>query len=605
MAGILDFLQSPDAQLGIGLLAAGGPTTDPNRTSFGQRLQGAMQGMDAQAQQALKNKLLQSQINENTSQDAMRKQQLAMAQRQMAMQNQLLGFDPNPTMATPASTASASGVMPTTPPVAGAAPTIPNGSGSSVAGMPSALPQQSAGTLDAMSKQYGIPAEALKYDLVFNGGKGIAEMVAKRGTPDMQVANGYAYDKNKLQSGTFLPQLNMSQDGKASMVQIGPDGQPVVSAPRGAVDTYSAYQGAQANYKPIKVYNPATQREEFTSEGAVVGGGVPRALMQRTGNPMIDAVIQTESGGNPNAVSSKGAQGIMQVMPTTNAAPGFGVAPAKDGSEAERVRVGQEYLAALSQKYQNPTLAAIAYNWGPGNTDAWLKAGGDYAKLPPETKNYVSAVMTRTAVNGLGQGQPATQVAAAPAGNMAAGPSVGETNAAAADKEYQTNVAKDQVEQRKSIMNAGFVAPSKIAKLQQIDKLLGDFEGGKLSQTGVDFASAMNSLGIKVDKNLPNKEAAQAMSREIALSLRNPAGGAGMPGALSDADRNFLSSMTPDIGQTAQGRKQIITSGIAIEKRNQQVSDFARKYEAKYGKLDNGFYSQLSAWSSANPLFAQ
>lgn len=175
----------------------------------------------------------------------------------------------------------------------------------------------------------------------------------------------------------------------------------------------------------------------------------------------------------------------------------------------------------------------------------------------------------------------------------------------ATDKEYKTGVVKDEVEQRKTIVSAGFQAPSRIAKLQQINTLLGDFEGGKLSQAGVDFASAMNSLGIKVDKNLPNKEAAMAMSREIALSLRNPAGGAGMPGAMSDADRNFLQSMTPDIGQTAEGRRKIIQAGIAVEERNRQVADFARKYEKKYGQLNNDFYSQLSQWSSANPLFGK
>src|SRR3954469_17136041 len=107
--GILDFLQSPEAQMGIGLLAAGGPSTTP--MNVGQRVQMAMQGMTANEQNKLKLKLMQSQIDENSSQDAMRKQQLAMSQRQMAMQNQLLGFGDTPS---PTATAAASGVMPTT-----------------------------------------------------------------------------------------------------------------------------------------------------------------------------------------------------------------------------------------------------------------------------------------------------------------------------------------------------------------------------------------------------------------------------------------------------------------------------------------------------------
>ena len=134
------------------------------------------------------------------------------------------------------------------------------------------------GKIDEWAQQLGIPRDAIIADYMKNGGKGIAEMILKRGTPDMQVTNGYAYDKNKLGSG-FMPSLSTSQDGKTSMVRIGQDGLPVVSSPQGALDTYNSYQGAQAAFKPIKIYNPATGREEFTNERAVVqqpqhsGGG--------------------------------------------------------------------------------------------------------------------------------------------------------------------------------------------------------------------------------------------------------------------------------------------------------------------------------------------
>lgn len=112
----------------------------------------------------------------------------------------------------------------------------------------------------------------------------------------------------------------------------------------------------------------------------------------------VQAIIGTESGGNPNAVSAKGAKGVMQVMDGTNKNPGYGVTPAKDNSPEERVRVGTDYLNAMHQRYGDPTLAAIAYNMGPDATDKWLAAGGDYNKLPGETKGYVSSVMTRKAV---------------------------------------------------------------------------------------------------------------------------------------------------------------------------------------------------------------
>lgn len=173
----------------------------------------------------------------------------------------------------------------------------------------------------------------------------------------------------------------------------------------------------------------------------------------------------------------------------------------------------------------------------------------------------------------------------------------------AAKKEYAVGAVKDMVETRKIIMDAGRAASRTIAKYQQLGGLLEGFEGGALTPIGTNIASMANSLGLKIDKNLPNKEAAAALANEIALDMRNPANGAGMPGAMSDKDREFLVSLTPNSGQTAQGRRMIVNSAIAIAKRNEQVAEFARKYEQKYGQLDNDFFSQLSAWSAANPLF--
>jgi hypothetical protein len=96
--------------------------------------------------------------------------------------------------------------------------------------------------------------------------------VYKLTQPDMQVNNGYAYDRRNVQPG-FLPQLNVSQNGQTSMVRIGPDGLPVVSAPRGALDTFAGYQnvqeGTKANYDPVTV-TPQGENPQMTTRGALV-----------------------------------------------------------------------------------------------------------------------------------------------------------------------------------------------------------------------------------------------------------------------------------------------------------------------------------------------
>jgi hypothetical protein len=116
---------------------------------------------------------------------------------------------------------------------------------------------------------------------------------------------------------------------------------------------------------------------------------------------MEQAVMQVESGGNPAAVSSKGAMGTMQTMPGTLRDPGYGVAPARDQSPAEMERVGKDYLQAMLRQYGDPRLALAAYNWGPGNVDRAMQTHGGnvdavLANAPAETRAYVPKVLQRS-----------------------------------------------------------------------------------------------------------------------------------------------------------------------------------------------------------------
>ena len=109
-------------------------------------------------------------------------------------------------------------------------------------------------------------------------------------------------------------------------------------------------------------------------------------------------IMQKESGGRRYdkdgnlLTSSKGAQGEMQVMPGTARDPGFGIKAARNDSPDELRRVGDEYASMLLNRYQDPKLAMIAYNMGPGATDKWLAAGADIKKLPKETQGYIRGV---------------------------------------------------------------------------------------------------------------------------------------------------------------------------------------------------------------------
>jgi len=124
----------------------------------------------------------------------------------------------------------------------------------------------------------GIPAQALQADILLNGGKNLPEWMFKRGTPDMQVSGGFAFDKNSVKPG-YIPQMSVSNDGKATQVVIGPDGSPMVVAPRGAVETYGAFrgvdEGTKANFDPMPITTP-DGRTTMTTRRAVVESARPK-----------------------------------------------------------------------------------------------------------------------------------------------------------------------------------------------------------------------------------------------------------------------------------------------------------------------------------------
>lgn len=102
---------------------------------------------------------------------------------------------------------------------------------------------------------------------------------------------------------------------------------------------------------------------------------------------LLHAVISVESKYNPNAVSPKGARGMMQLMPQT--AKRYGVANALD--PAQNIDGGARYLRDLMQMFDNDvTLALAAYNAGES---AVAKYGN---RIPPfrETSNYVPKVLS-------------------------------------------------------------------------------------------------------------------------------------------------------------------------------------------------------------------
>jgi hypothetical protein len=162
-----------------------------------------------------------------------------------------------------------------------------------------------------------------------------------------------------------------------------------VVAPR-VVSNTVAVEPATAVEPPI-AFEPRTAG----APPAGIDEAVDRIALQHQLSPqLIHSVIKVESNYNPYAVSSKGAQGLMQLIPST--ARRFGVS--NSFNPVENIQGGAKYLKYLLDLYSgNYPLALAAYNAGEG-------AVARYGGVPPyaETRNYLILVHKR-----LGEAQKA------------------------------------------------------------------------------------------------------------------------------------------------------------------------------------------------------
>jgi hypothetical protein len=176
-----------------------------------------------------------------------------------------------------------------------------------------------------------------------------------------------------------LATLSLAGPLHAQVIEIGDDG---------SARTYS---------KPTRFVGDGTDRDSasvVTIRPPEVDRYERAAKAEGLDVHLLRAVAWTESRGRQNAVSPKGALGVMQLMPSTAAE--MGVDPLDPDAN---LHGGARYLARQLSRFQSVPLALAAYNAGPG---AVLRWGG----IPPyaETQAYVAQILSRY------QGTPASIV---------------------------------------------------------------------------------------------------------------------------------------------------------------------------------------------------
>lgn len=190
-----------------------------------------------------------------------------------------------------------------------------------------------------------------------------------------------------LRNGFTIQHERREVVGETTRLYVSADGASYVDVPTTEIDHYEAAPRMPAS-DPIPLITSATGRASgFPARPRM---DLSEVVNQASGRyrldpDLVNSVIKAESGFNVRAVSPKGAQGLMQLMPGTAAQ--LGVPNAFDPQA--NVEGGTKYLRELLERYNFDLVKALAaYNAGPQRVEQF---GG----VPPfyETRAYVARVV--------------------------------------------------------------------------------------------------------------------------------------------------------------------------------------------------------------------
>jgi len=133
----------------------------------------------------------------------------------------------------------------------------------------------------------------------------------------------------------------------------------------------------------------------------------PEILSIIKDDPIVAKIIEAESSGDPTIKSSKGAIGLMQIMPAT-ASGGVD----KEGNKTyahgmhgitlttdelydpeKNVKFGSKYFNELRKSFGNDYHALVAYHDGPGRTRKWKKDGAKWEDLGWRAKTFITNIL--------------------------------------------------------------------------------------------------------------------------------------------------------------------------------------------------------------------
>lgn len=173
----------------------------------------------------------------------------------------------------------------------------------------------------------------------------------------------------------------------------------------------------------------------------------------------------------------------------------------------------------------------------------------------------------------------------------------GEGEAASALANDVGNAASSQLQQLDAMKQA-------VSELQAAGQNPGALAGLQTKATQLMQGLNLDPKALGLPANAGPAELISAISNKLALEARNPAGGAGMPGAMSDADRNFLAQTVPNLGDTPQGMAMKIDVAQKVAQRKSEMSAAWNSYPDQSQDGWSKFKQDWKKHTDTNPLFS-